>query len=770
MASKYARFLYFPCKPTGRNNTLSTACKEHLELCRKAACEGMVLLKNSNNALPLKQGEKIALFGNSMVDYVKCGGGSGIVHSPYIRTVLDGFKIKEQEGKVSVFAPLSEYYSEHLKNAERAEMPHQDYALVEELDIPEDLFRAAANFADTAIITIGRLSTEGEDHSAAAGDFLFSEKENALIKKVCASFKKVVVVLNTGTAIDTYGLSENGKISAVLLAWYGGTEGGQAVADILCGDVNPSGKLADTVAVSFDDFPSSSGFNESDDYVNYTEDIYVGYRYFETVPGAAEKVNYPFGFGLSYTDFKIDGVCGFESGEYITFAATVTNTGERAGKEVVQIYCEAPQGLLGKAKRSLIAFKKTGLLNPGEGETLALRVRTASLASYDDLGKISKSAYVLEKGEYGFYVGNSVRNVIKTDFTLKIPENIVTEQLETRCAPTALEKRMLADGSFEKLPAHSKTEHKPNNTLSGAAAMKEAVMFDKAGEEISLDEFIAQLTDDELIYMLGGHESTGIGDTGSFGGLKRLNIPYITVADGPAGLRTSRECGILPTAWPCETLIACTWNTSLAESIGRAGALEVIENNLGVWLAPGINIHRSPFCGRNFEYYSEDPLLAGKMAAAEVRGIQSAGVAPSVKHFACNNKETNRNASDSRVSERALREIYLKGFEICVKEADPWLIMTSYNLLNGVHTSADYELITGILRGEWGYKGLLTTDWEIPAPHTDELLAGNDIKMPKGRPEELRGALKDGKITRADLAASVKRILEMFIKLEKYKI
>ena len=396
MTSKYARFLYQICKPTGEDGKLVTACKAHTELCRTAAGEGMVLLKNSNSVLPLKQGEKIALFGNSTIDYVKCGGGSGIVHSPYIRTVLDGFKIKEQEGKVSIFKPLSEYYANELKKVEREFMPHQDYALVDEIDIPDDLFRAAADFAETAVITVGRLSEEGTDHTVTKGDFLLSEKEEALIDRLCRSFKKVVVVLDMGIMIDSSWFVEREEISAVLLAWLAGMEGGLAIADILCGDVNPSGKLVDTLAKSFDDYPTTAGFNESEDYVDYTEDIYVGYRYFETIPEAYNRVNYPFGYGLSYTDFSFEGIHCADDGKFVTACVTVTNTGSVAGKEVVQVYCGAPQGLLGKPAKVLAAFKKTDLLKPGEAQTLALRIPISSLASYDDLGKIQKAATAFE--------------------------------------------------------------------------------------------------------------------------------------------------------------------------------------------------------------------------------------------------------------------------------------------------------------------------------------------------------------------------------------
>ena len=536
--------------------------------------------------------------------------------------------------------------------------------------------------------------------------------------------------------------------------------------NILCGDVNPSGKLADTWASDFSEYPSSEGFNESDDYVNYTEDIYVGYRYFETVPGKKDKVNYPFGYGLSYTEFKIDGVNGFGDGEYITFAVTVTNVGKRAGKEVVQVYCEAPQGLLGKAKRSLIAFKKTKLLKPGESETLAMRVKTEELASYDDLGKIQQAAYVLEKGEYFFHVGTSVRDTVKTDYTYVLRDNVIVKQLETRCAPELLEKRMLSDGSYETLPSFPKISHMQENAPNKAEAPKETVMFEAVGDTVSLDEFMAQLTDDELIEQLGGHDApSGMNCAGTMSGLERLKIPYVITADGPAGLRSNIEYGIFSTAWPCETVLASSWNTELVAEIGAAGALEIKENNIGIWLAPGMNIHRNPLCGRNFEYYSEDPLLTGKMGAAMVRGIQSQKISPAVKHLTCNNKEVNRSGCDSRVSERALREIYLKGFEICVTESDPWMIMTSYNIMNGRYTSENYELLTGILREEWGYGGMFTSDWANAANHVSEVLAGNDIKM-YGQPQKIKEALQSGELKRVDIEVCVRHILKMVLNLD----
>ena len=391
------------------------------------------------------------------------------------------------------------------------------------------------------------------------------------------------------------------------------------------------------------------------------------------------------------------------------------------------------------------------------------------MASYDDLGKIKKSAYILEKGEYKFYIGNSVRNVKELNYKYIVCSDIIVKQLTELLRPFKLEKRLLSDGTFELLAQGTEKYHTGKNILSPAKAPNTAVMFDFVGDSITLDEFVKQLTDSELIEFTGGHQNqSGVCNTGAFGGLKRLGVPAVPTADGPAGIRLDEKTGVPTTAWPCAALLACTWNTDLIYEVGKAGGAELKENNLGVWLAPAMNIHRNPLCGRNFEYFSEDPVLSGKCCAAEVRGIQSNKVSAAVKHFACNNRESNRYESDSRVSERALREIYLKGFEIVVKEADPWCIMSSYNRINGQHTSQSYELLTEILRNEWGFNGMVTTDWGAASLHSDDISAGGDIKMGEGCPEELKKALDSGKITRADLEACVKRILSLILKTAEY--
>ena len=786
---KWTRAFYQPCLPIGEDGKRVTGCEEHIRLSREAAAEGMVLLKNEDQVLPFVGGTRLALFGKASVDYVKGGGGSGDVTVAYIRSLQEGLEYKEKEGKVQVLASLGDFYRENIrKQYAEGVLPGQ----TTEPEIPENLLKEAKAWADVAVISICRFSGEGWDRKGIPGDgdFYLTREEQAMVDTVTANFDKVVVVLNVGGMVDTSWFRNNDRIQSVLLAWQGGIEGGLAAADLLCGDGNPSGKLTDTFAGSFDDYPSSAGFNDSEDYVDYNEDIYVGYRYFETIPGAASKVNYPFGYGLSYTTFLVEIVGAREEQGKVKAEVRVTNTGDRSGKEVIQLYYSAPQGVLGKPEKVLGAFKKTRLLLPGESQFLSLEMGICEMASYDDLGKIAKSAYVLEKGEYHFWIGISVRELQPVDLQITLEEDQVAEQLEEKCAPLLLKERLLADGTYETLP-QKETEYEKNGLIPQDKDLLEGViprvrpvpqmrmewaktekelekymLKDVADGKVSLDAFVKQLTDEQVADLLGGQPNTGVANTFGMGNIPEYGIPNIMTADGPAGLRIQPECGVCTTAWPCATLLACTWNTDLVRKVGAAGAAEVKENNIGIWLTPAMNIHRSPLCGRNFEYYSEDPLISGKMGAAMIQGIQSQHIGASMKHFCCNNKETNRKDSDSRVSERALREIYLKGFEIAVKEAQPWTIMSSYNLMNGCPTSCNPELLTGILREEWGFEGMVTTDWWNHAEHYLETKAGGDIKMGCGYPEIVLEAKEKGLITREEMEICAKRILQMILKVD----
>lgn len=801
---KWTRAMFQPNLPLEEGRYV-TACREHIALSKEAAEEGMVLLKNNDNLLPLCEGSKIALFGKGSFDYVKGGGGSGDVSTVYVHNLYDGFK---KLNTVSVYEPLAEYYRQNVaKQYADGAAP----GMTEEPELTAEQVHGARAFADTAIIILSRFSGEGWDRSSVEynGEYnpwesetsmpkisgrIFPEEisttqaERDMIARVEEQFEKIAVVLNIGGIIDVSWLKEDEKLKSGLVVWQGGMEGGLAAARILTGQVNPSGKLTDTFAGRVEDYPSTENFHESVDYVDYTDDVYVGYRFFETIPGAADKVCYPFGYGLSYTKFLLEREKAWEEDGVIKVSVCVTNAGKYAGKEVVQVYTSAPQGVLGKPAKELRAFEKTRLLLPGESQLITLSFDRSVMASFDDLGKIAKSAYVLEKGVYDIYVGTSVRDVIKTAFSVNVLKDEVVEQLSSKAAPTSLKKRMLADGSFEELP-----QSEPNNPNEcvfpklepgSEEAIVPAVrprdrylmmhpysegarpLMDVVEGKMTLDEFVAQISDENLIHLLGGQPNTGVGNTFGYGNLPEYGVPNIMTEDGPAGVRLGEYCGVNTTAWPCATLLACTWNTELIEKVGKAGAKELKENNLAVWLTPAVNIHRNPLCGRNFEYYSEDPVLTGKIGAAMVRGIQSQNVAASVKHFACNNKETNRKHSDSRVSERAMREIYLKGFEIIVGESDPWVMMSAYNVINGHRASENKELLEDILRGEWGFKGMVTSDWWTRGEHYKEIKAGNDVKMASGYPERVKKALDMGAITREDLVRCAKRVLELIMKID----
>jgi len=776
---KWQRIRYMPMMPMGEDGRRVTASKAHIDLSHEAACEGMVLLKNENNTLPLAKGCKVALFGKAQADYVKGGGGSGDVTVAYRRCLLQGLCMKQDEGKVDIFMPLSEYYAAYVKEQYAQ---GKEPGRCAEAPVPAELLTAAREYADTAIITLCRFSGEGWDRSGTPydGDFYLSHEEEAMVHAVEEVFPRIVVVLNTGGMMDTLWFKDNAKIQASLLAWQGGIEGGLAMADVLCGDVCPSGHLTDTFAVDFAAYPSSDTFNESEDYVEYNEDIFVGYRYFETIPGAAEKVCYPFGYGLSYTTFAIENCAACREDEEIIVTAQVTNTGSVAGKQVVQVYCQAPQGKLGKAARVLVGFAKTELLAPGASETVSIRFPVYAFASYDDTGAVCKSAWVLEKGDYTFCVGENVRDCEQLDFVYTLAEDRVLDQVQARCQPQRLSWRLTADGSraaVENAPALPFPEFDQPNAPSGWAPENKwnaqfitdkaaHSLMDVAEGKITLDAFMDTLSLDQMVYLLGGQPNRGVANTHGFGGLNSHGIPNVMTADGPAGVRIEPHCGVDTTAFPCATQLACSWNLALVERIGAAAAMEMKENGLGVWLAPGMNIHRNPLCGRNFEYYSEDPLVTGKMATAMVTGVQSQGIGTSVKHFACNNKEVNRVDSDSRLSERALREIYLKGFEIVVKAAQPMTLMTSYNIINGVRASENKELLTDILRGEWGFEGMVTTDWWNHGSHYKEIAAGNDVKMARGNPEHTLQMIREGKLDEACARVSVKRVLEMILRLD----
>ncbi len=799
---KWTRALYQPNLPLTPEGFV-TASREHIALSRRAAREGAVLLKNENNLLPLDPAAPVAVFGKGCADYVKGGGGSGDVTVAYVHTLLDGMAALQ----VPVFSPLTDFYKTYVSHAlESGALP----GMMPEPVVPKELFAAAQAHADTAILVLSRFSGEGWDRSNVlyqnpdnpwedestlpkqageifgSSDWYLSTEEKALLERIVSSFPRVAVVLNVGGGMDVRPFAEDPRVSSLLLAYQGGMEGGDAMAELLFGLDNPCGKLPDTLARDLTDYPSTAHFMDSPWYVDYSEDVYMGYRYFETIPGAAEKALYPFGYGLSYTSFQITPVAAVEQDGVLTFQAEVSNTGSRPGKEVVQLYYAAPDGMIQKPARVLAAFCKTKLLAPGESETVTLSLPVSQMASFDDTDTVERSAWFLEKGTYHFYLGGSVRDAVLLDYGYTLEETVITQWVSDVLAPSRLKERLLADGTYEPVPRGA--DHDPNenalerlpasaNLAAAPAARARDRYFlfqpyagtplaDVASGKATLDDFLAQLPVKDLIHLLGGQPNVSVSNTFGIGNLPEYGVPTLTTADGPAGLRLERDTGLTATAWPCATLLAATWDAELVREVGSAAAAEVKENNISVWLAPAINLHRNPMCGRNFEYWSEDPLLCGKLAASMVRGIQSQNVAATVKHFACNNKETNRRDLDSRVSQRALRELYLKAFEIVVREADPWAIMSSYNIVNGQRASESHDLLTDILRKDWGYRGLVITDWWNNGEQYKEILAGSDVKMATGFPERVRMAMDRGLLPRDKLERSARRVLELILKID----
>ncbi|PZD95291.1 beta-glucosidase [Paenibacillus sambharensis] len=722
-------------------NKIGIPLEGFAEFSRTAAAEGAVLLKNDGQALPVRNGESVSVFGRIQVNYYRSGTGSGgSVNVTYTTNLLDGLRSKKD---IAVNEELAAVYEKWIEENPfdnggggwAAEPWHQ-----KEMPLTDELVAEARRKSGKAIVVIGRTAGEDQDNADAPGSYQLTSDEKAMLKLVTSHFEQTIVVLNVSNIIDMSWVDDEAyahPIPCVIYAWQGGMEGGNAIADVLAGDVTPSGKLTDTIAYSIDDYPST--INYGDEHKNlYQEDIYVGYRYFETF--CPDKVQYPFGYGLSYTDFKLEPeeakVTGSGAETQIEVGVTVTNTGsEYAGKEVVQVYVEAPQGKLGQPARSLAAFGKTKLLQPGESERLVLSVPLNSLASYDDGGVTGyPSAYVLEAGTYHFYAGNSVRNLTQvgvdgqSGFIVNALQ--VVEQLEEALAPTENFTRMRPgarreDGSYELV-----YEEVPRRKVSLAqrieknlpAAVEQTgnrgyTLRDVHAGRVSMDNFIAQFSDEDLAAIVRGEGMSSplvtSGTASAFGGvtdsLLGYGVPVGCTADGPSGIRM--DSGEKATQVAIGTLLAATWNTELVEELYVLEGKELLRNQIDTLLGPGMNIRRSPLNGRNFEYFSEDPLVTGIFAIACVRGIMKGGSNATLKHFACNNQEKHRTKVDAVVSERALREIYLKGFEMAVRQAGANSIMTSYNPVNGHWAASNYDLNTTILRGEWGFKGIVMTDW-----------------------------------------------------------
>lgn len=762
--------------------------KKYLETAASAAAEGIVMLKNDNGALPLSKDEVVSVFGRIQLHYYKSGTGSGgMVNVSKVTGIVDGLLesgVKLNEELLNVYKKWDEENPYDLGDG----WGNEPWSQVE-MPLDEQLVADAAQKGSTAIVIIGRTAGEEMDATLTEGSFLLTALEKDMLSKVRKAFEKVVVLLNVGGLVDMSFVNEYAPDS-VLYVWQGGMTGGTGTADVLTGKVSPSGKLSDTIAYIVKDYPSDPYFG---DRVRnfYSEDIFVGYRWFETF--APEKVLYPFGFGLSYTTFDVKNV-SVSGSDTLTFKVSVTNTGKFSGKEVVQVYCGAPQGKLGKAARVLCGFAKTKELAPDETQELEISVRLETLASYDDSGVTgNRFCWVLEEGEYKFFVGTDVRSAQET-FKFSLNESKVTEKCIQALAPVLPFKRITADNNDGDLspvmhdvplsevdePARRAERLPQEIPYTGDKGIKLADV--KSGKN-TMDEFLAQLSNHDLSCIIRG-EGMGsprvtAGTASAFGGvsdaLTGFGIPAACCDDGPSGMRL--DCGTKAFSLPNGTMLASTFNCELIKELYYLLGLEMSANKVDCILGPGMNIHRHPLNGRNFEYFSEDPFLTGKMAAFQLNGLHSAGVTGTIKHFCGNNQETNRHFIDSAVSERALREIYLKGFEIAVREGNADSIMTTYGSVNGLWTAGNFDLNTVILREEWGFKGFIMTDWWANVNFRGEepkraffvpmAIAQNDVYMvcadTSCADEDIDTALADGTLTRGELQRNAANICNFII-------
>lgn len=698
--------------------------KEFNEVCRKVGSEGIVLLQNINQILPLEKGTQVSLFGRMQSNYIRGGTGSGgLVNVEYVVNIPEGLRnagLNLNEELVQVYADW-EKENPFDKGRGWATEPWSQV----EMPLSDEIVKNASEKSDVAIVIIGRTAGEDKDNSHVEGSYLLSAVEEDMLSKVTKYFERVIVVLNVGNIIDMNWVEEYSP-QAVLYVWQGGQEGGNSIADIIVGNESPSGRLTDTIAYHISDYPSSANFGNTDKNC-YCEDIYVGYRYFCSF--AKDKVLYPFGYGLSYTEFAYEN-CSIEwKKDCISIKLDVKNVGNYAGKEVVQVYVQAPQGKLGKPERVLASYAKTTILKYGEIERIEMEFSLKDIASFDDTGITGhERCFLLEKGIYHVLISTDcMTDVYRESFD--ISEDIILEKCTKALYPIQNFNRMkpvLQDDdwniTYEEVCGDENNQRAKVDvnvpkeiSYTGDKGIR---LVDVRDGKAGMEEFIGQFSDEDLAIISFGEGMNSpkvtAGTGCAFGGLSESllmkGVPIACGDDGPSGLRI--DSGVIGTLMPNGTLMACTWNDALLEELFEHEGLEMAANNIDALLGPGINIHRHPLCGRNFEYFSEDPLLTGRIGYAICKGIANTGSTGVIKHFCGNNQETNRHNLDSVISERALREIYLRPFEIVVKMGDACKsIMTSYNPVNGIWTAGNYDLTTTILRDEWGYTGFVMSDW-----------------------------------------------------------
>ena len=791
---------------------------EHQEEVRRLAGECMVILEN-DGVLPLQAGtKKIALFGTGARHTIKGGTGSGDVNVRENISIAQGlehagFKFVT-EGWLDqydrLYADAQEAYAKKLNEfTEKTGKPSMLYAFETPFEEPE---QPEITEADAAIYVISRNSGEGKDRRAEKGDYYLSDRELQNIRFMTEHYKNCIVLLNVGGVIDLTSLKAIEGVQAIMLVGQTGNMGGYAVADVLTAKTIPSGKLTDTWARSYEDYPSSATFSHRDGNLDdeyYSDGIYVGYRYFDTF---GVMPLYCFGYGKSYTEFEMKTINVTADEKQVQVEVEVTNIGDKyPGKEVVQVYYSAPDGIMEKPTQELAGFAKTKLLAPGEKDVVTITFATTDMASFDAYD----AAWVMEEGEYTIRVGNSSRNT-EAVAVIDLDEQVTTLQLKRLMRDTIAVRELhhmipIFDIEFDfgvpAIPFRIMLQAENFKKELVEYEVMRRTLMDKRKDEVltledvkagnaTLDELTAQLTVEEMAELCVGTERKN-GDGNVIGSasscvpgaagdttsslLETRKVPNLIQADGPAGLRLETPC----TAIPIATTLAQSWDMDLIHRMGELVGEEMKQLHVDLWLAPGMNIHRNPLCGRNFEYYSEDPVLTGLCAATETKGVQSQkGKGTTIKHFAGNNQEDNRMFTNAHISERALREIYLKGFEIAVKTAQPYAIMTSYNLINGVHSANNYDMLQNIARDEWGFEGLVMTDWYTSQDTTEMgmvspsgkythsssvqcIKAGNDLQMPgcQQNVDDIVEAVNEGKeITKADLQRCAKHILSVALK------
>ena len=819
------------------DNTVTQREIENRKLARKAAAEGMVLLKNEGQLLPLKAGTKVALYGVGASRTIKGGTGSGDVNERETVSIFQGMKNAGFEITTEDWTNDYDKQYQEARYAWRDEIEEKASRLEDQVSgffnvYSSTPFRMPAGApvtqtdAEIAIYILSRVAGEGADRFDEAGDYYLTEEEKKQLADISRMYRHVVVAVNTGGLADLSFMDEYENIDALLQIVQPGMEAGNAFADIISGRVTPSGKMTDTWAVRYEDYPNSRTFSHNNGDVNkeyYTEGMYVGYRYFDSfdIP-----VRYGFGFGLSYTTFETKVLSAELKDNKIVAETETVNTGDvYSGKEVVQFYVTCPAGKLEKEYRRLAAFAKTGLLAPGQSEKLTFEIGLDRLTSYSE----AEAAWVLEKGSYVIWTGSSLEESIPCavlsldeDVTLTRTRNIcpLKEELEEMSQPSEKMNQKLS--ALLKL---AEERELPVMELKAADVETHVVEYRSNAECVPAEarKFVDTLSTEKLVALASGDPgkgqgsnlgSAGISVPGSAGETNDCaledGVPGIVLSDGPAGLRLMKHYNVYEgrivnkpfkfslegglfcedepadpgetwyqycTAIPVGTLLAQTWDTALIEEVGEMIGGEMEEFSTTLWLAPGMNIHRNPLCGRNFEYYSEDPLVAGKIAAAMTNGVQKVpGCGTTIKHFACNNQEDNRMGSDSIVSERTLREIYLKGFEIAVTESQPMAIMTSYNLINGVHAANCEDICTKAARCEWGFEGMIMTDWTTTEKGPDCtasgcMRAGNDLVMPGAFSDRdnLEEELADGTLSMDDLKACISRLVNIVWQSNQYE-